>query len=324
MKKTVCLIISLVLFSVSLVGCERPKPVKNRQLNIITTDFSTYDWTVEILGEKRADYNVSMLYDRGTDMHSFEPTAVDVVNISLCDMFVFEGGQSEEWIEKTLSGAENKDKITVNIIEELKDIVKTEETVEGMQEEKHHTDGENEIDEHIWLSVRNAEKAVSVICEKLSVLDQKNSAVFKKNTERYIENLRKIDGEYRSAVENAENKTLVFGDRFPFRYLADDYGLKYYAAFSGCSAESEAGFKTVMFLAEKIDENNLSTVLTIDNSNNKIADTVIENTKQKNQKILSLNSLQSVSKKDIENGLKYTDVFMKNLEVLKTALKTEE
>ena len=188
-----------------------------------------------------------------------------------------------------------------------------------------HEDGEEkEYDEHIWLSLKNASKCVESIAEAVSEADPDNSSVYRKNADEYISRINALDAEYQSAVAAAPVKTLLFGDRFPFRYMTDDYGLTYYAAFVGCSAETEASFETITFLADKVDALSLDSVITIEGSDHRIADTVVNSTKKRNQKVLSLNSMQSVTSKDIENGADYIGIMKENLETLKDALKQEE
>ena len=211
---------------------------------------------------------------------------------------------------------------TINLMEVLGDSIKEEETVEGMQESGHgHEDeDEKEYDEHVWTSLRNASVICGIIAETLEEMDPENKDVYASNAAAYQEKLSDLDTEYQNTVDSAKQNTLLFADRFAFRYLVDDYGLNYYAAFSGCSAESEASFKTVTFLAEKLDELGLKTVLTIEKSDDRIAQTVIENTETKDQKILELNSMQSITSDEIADGVTYLSVIEDNLDVLKEAL----
>lgn len=298
---------------------------------IICTTFPEYDWVLNILGNKAADFDLILLQDKGADLHSYQPTVKDIARISSCDMFVYVGGESDEWVEKALKNARNKNMIVINMMEVLGDTVREEEIVEGMQEsdehehhhegeEHHHEEEETEYDEHVWLSLKNASVVTQALSDAVQKLDSKNASVYKANTAAYLKELAALDAEYAAAVAKVKTKTLVFADRFPFRYLTDDYGLRYYAAFAGCSAESEASFETIIFLAKKIDEYALNTVLTIEKSNKKIAKTVVSNTKTKKQQILEMDSLQSVTQKEIKNGKTYLNTMRQNLAVLKTAL----
>ena len=194
-----------------------------------------------------------------------------------------------------------------------------EEVADELAGHDHHE--ETEYDEHVWLSLKNAELYVNKIAEDLSALDTANAESYKKNAEAYNKQLSELDTQYADVVKKATNKYLLFGDRFPFRYLVDDYGIKYYAAFVGCSAETEASFETVSFLAKKMDELGLKHVMTIEGPNKKIAETIIQNTKDKNQDILTLNSMQSTTEQDIESGETYLGIMQQNLEVLKKALQ---
>lgn len=303
----------------------------DRKLNIVTTIFPEYDWTRNILGNREADVNLTMLLDNGTDLHSFQPAVKDIMKVSSCDLLIYVGGESDQWIEDALESAQNKDMKTINLMEVLGDTIKEEETVEGMQDSEHehgHEDehahegeDEKEYDEHVWTSMRNASVICDAIAETLGEMDPENKEIYQTNAENYKAKLSTLDQKYQETVDTDRQNTLIFADRFAFRYLVDDYGLNYYAAFSGCSAESEASFKTVTFLAGKLDELGIKTVLTIEKSDDRIAQTVIENTKKKDQKILELNSMQSITSDEIKNGVTYLSVMEDNLKVLKEALK---
>lgn len=293
-----------------------------KKLKIVTTIFPEYDWTRTVLGDREADVDLTMLLDNGTDLHSFQPAVKDIMKVSSCDLLIYVGGESDQWIEDALESAQNKDMKTINLMEVLGDTIKEEENVEGMQESGHgrEDEDEKEYDEHVWTSLRNASVICGIIAETLEEMDPENKDVYASNAAAYQEKLSNLDTEYQNTVDSAKQNTLLFADRFAFRYLVDDYGLNYYAAFSGCSAESEASFKTVTFLAEKLDELGLKTVLTIEKSDDRIAQTVIENTKTKDQKILELNSMQSITSDEIADGVTYLSVIEDNLDVLKEAL----
>ena len=506
------------------------KSESDGELKIVTTIFPEYDWVKTILGDKAENSELTLLLDNGVDLHSYQPTAEDIVKIKECDMFVYVGGESDEWVEDVLEASENKDMVVINLLDVLGDSVKEEEIVEGMEhehehehskevstfedsevqdrelsdwegdwqsayplvldgsldkawehkaeegdmtaaeykdyytkgyktdytaisihdnkisftdnkgnvtesaykyngfyiqnwstetkaamyrfeaedkeagapiyiefndhiiepsdaehfhirmsnesydaivdpegnwptffdaslspegvcdevighgkheddededdeehedadhedadhEEHEHEEGEEEKDEHVWLSLKNASVLCEEIATQLGTIDEANKDFYKSNYEAYKKELDDLDAEYQAAVEAGDKDTILFGDRFPFRYMVDDYGLKYYAAFAGCSAESEASFDTVIFLAGKVDELGLPAIMTIEGDDHKIAETVQENTKSKDQKILTLDSLQSTTSKDIENGTTYLSVMKSNLDVLKEALK---
>ncbi len=292
--------------------------------SIVCTTFPEYDWVMNILGEKASNFDVTLLQNNGTDLHSYQPSVKDIAKISKADLFVYVGGESDKWIEKVVAQSVNKNQVVVNMMEVLGDKVREEEIVEGMQaeeeEEEDEAEEEVEYDEHVWLSLNNAIDLTNALCGKIVELDSENASVYEKNAAGYTKQLSALDAEYKTTVKSAKKNVVLFGDRYPFRYLTDDYDLKYYAAFVGCSAESEASFETIIFLANKIDELGLNTILTIEKSDKKIAKTVVNNTKNKNQKILELDSLQSITTKEIKNGRNYLSAMKKNLEVLRTAL----
>ena len=512
MKKVISVLLAVLMLIEMLSGCMNktdvptsenisPAPqtenVPEKELRIVTTIFPEYDWIREILGDKAGNAEITMLLDNGVDLHNYQPTADDIIKISDCDLFIYVGGESDGWVEDALKNATNKEMKVINLLEVLKDTVKTEEAVPGMQAEEGHNHGysnfadsdvqdrtlsdwggdwksvypylrdgvldevmerkaengsktteeyrayyktgyktdvsqitidaenntmcfvkngvaakatyeykgyqiydyasgsrgvryffeaasgdadapkyvqfsdhgigpgkaehfhiyfgndgfdalsqemdnwptyypvdmsgedikedmleheEKEYDEHVWLSLKNAETLVGAISESLQELDPDNKDTYAANTAAYVEKLSAIDADYQAAVDGATYKTVLFGDRFPFRYLVDDYGLSYYAAFAGCSAESEASFETVSFLAQKMDELNLPCVLTIEGKEHRIAETVVENTTAKDQKVLTMDSMQSTTSKDVENGTTYLSVMEQNLSVLKQAL----
>lgn len=302
----------------------------DKKISIVTTIFPIYDWTKNILGDKAKDAELTMLLDSGTDLHSYQPTADDVMKITNCDMFIYVGGESDDWVDDALKDVSNKNMVVINLMETLGDNKKEEEVVEGMEEDGHEHEGESEehegkegpeYDEHIWLSLKNAVILCDEIEKGLEKIDPDNADTYKANLEAYTKKLNDLESEYAGAAKNAKTKTLLFGDRFPFRYLTEDYGLDYFAAFSGCSAESEASFETISFLAKKIAALGLECVLTIDDSDKKIAKTIIDNTKTKAQKILNLDSMQSVTEKDVNEGADFIKIMKDNLSVLKEALK---
>lgn len=372
------------------------------KLQIVTTIFPVYDWVVNVLGENPADAEVTMLLDSGVDLHSYQPAAGDIMKISRCDLFIYVGGESDEWVDDALEEAVNDDMVVIDLLDVLGDDVRVEEVVEGMQADEHehgdedehanddhetdedahndvdektdedahndadeindedthnnsdeinnsdektdedeHNDADDknngetyddvrddagtddqdeEYDEHVWLSLRNASVFADSIAGALGAVDPDNAVTYAENAELYKGKLSALDAEYSAAVEKGTVKTLLFGDRFPFRYLVDDYGLSYYAAFSGCSAETEASFETISFLSKKVDELSLHTVMTIEGTDHRIAETIIQNTKSKDQQIVTMDSMQSTTSKDVSNGATYLSVMEKNLEALKEAV----
>ena len=499
MNKIIYTFISLLLTAVILISCgENNATAKNDKLSVVATIFPEYDWVCEILGDKAENVEVTMLLDNGVDLHSYQPTIDDIAKISDCDMFIYVGGESDGWVKNALKNAKNDKMKVINLLEVLGDSVKTEELVEGMQEEEHdhahhheeiteadienrslsdfsgewkslypyiddlgeyfehkaeedddktttketyiekykiswfceadkisidgnkiiftYSDGktysadykysgyriktnedgkiasvryqfetdengapkyvqfndhghepqksehfhiyfgdngfdalmdaknnpffvksalstneileelmghehEEEKDEHVWLSLKNAKILCKAIADNLSEIDPQNKDIYSANVSAYIKKLSALDEEYKKMANASIRKVVLFGDRFPFRYLADDYGLDYYAAFVGCSAETEASFETIAFLSKKTDELRLPCVLTIEGVNHKIADTVVANTSAKNQKVLTMDSMQATTSSDVKNGATYISVMEKNLDVLREALK---
>ena len=327
MKKILPILLGLALLF-SLAACAAgPAPAQTdaaaEKLSVVTTIFPEYDWLRQIVGET-GGVELTLLLDRGVDLHSYQPSVDDIVKISTCDLFVYVGGVSDEWVEDVLEDAANPAMRVVNLLEVLGDAVKEEEIVEGMEAEHDHDHEDEEegpeYDEHVWLSLKNAAAFCRALAGELGALDGANKAAYEANAAAYIEKLEALDGAYAAAVESASRKTLLFADRFPFRYLVDDYGLSYYAPFAGCSAESEASFETVLFLANKVDELGLNCVLQIESADGSIAKTVCDTAKSGNIRVLTMDSLQSSTLEDARNGVEYLSVMEKNLTVLKEAL----
>ena len=506
MKKIFALLLAFLMTVGVLAGCgkqagsdaaDSASNTDNKKLKVVTTIFPEYDWVRQILGDKAESADITMLLDNGVDLHSYQPTADDIVKISDCDLFIYVGGESDGWVEDALKNATNKNMKVINLLDVLKDTVKTEEAMPGMQAEEGHNHGyshfddsdvqdrtlsdwagdwqsvypylqngtldavmerkaengdksaaeyrayyetgyqtdvsqitidaennticfvkdgiaakavyeykgyqiydyesgsrgvryffeavsgdadapkyvqfsdhgiapgkaehfhiysgndgfdalsqemenwptyypadmsgdeiaadmleheEKEYDEHVWLSLKNAKTLCEAIADALEELDADNKDAYAANTAAYVQQLTALDENYQNMVASAARKTVLFGDRFPFRYLVDDYGLSYYAAFAGCSAESEASFETVSFLANKVDELDLPCVLTIEGAQHKIAETIVQNTAEKDQKILTMDSMQSTTSDDVKSGTTYLSVMEQNLSVLSEAL----
>lgn len=314
MKKIIAILLAAVLLTAAFAGCSGKKP-EDGKLKIITTIYPVYEWVRQVTaGTQNTD--VSLLLNKGVDMHSFQPTTKDIVNISSCDVFVYVGGESDEWVGDVLRDASNKNMLTLNLMDALGSLAREEEAVEGMQGEEEEADGEAEYDEHIWLSLKNASVLTSYIAEKLGEKDAANKSAYDNNAKKYTAELNALDSRYAEAVKTAKHDTLIFADRFPFRYMMADYNLKYYAAFSGCSAESEASFKTLVFLADKLKELRLDKLMILDGSDGKIARAVMDTAGTKNVEILTLNSMQS----EIGESDSYLGIMENNLTVLQQAL----
>lgn len=315
------------LLAVLLAGCglsavralaEGPRP-----LSIVCSTFPSYDWVRQILGEDADGVSLTLLLDDGADLHNYQPTVADIAAIQGCDLFVYVGGESDGWAESILAASPQTHTLA------LLDWVDTreEETVEGMEHDDHddeegddHDGHAHEQDEHVWLSLRRAETLVGVLARELGALRPEAALRWQKNADAYIRQLQALDEQYTAVTQQAANKTLLFADRFPFRYLAEDYGLSYYAAFSGCSAETEASFETVLFLVGKLRELQLPAVLTIENADGALARTVIANAGM-DVPVLEMNSCQSVTAAQLATGKTYLALMEGNLAVLAQALE---
>lgn len=308
----------------ALTSCSNTKEPdaegKKDKKEIICTTFPQYDWVREILGEDNENFSLHLLGEDGGDLHNYQPTTGDMIQISDCDLFISVGGESDAWVEDAVKGSINKNQKFLKLMDLLGEKLKEEEHVEGMEDEHKEVHEEIEYDEHIWLSLSNAQIIVKEISAVIAAMDDNNAEQYHKNAEKYCNQLEDLSNRYKETVDQSDNRVLLFGDRFPFRYLVEDYGISYYAAFDGCSTETEASFETVTFLAEKIKEYHLSSVLVLENSDRKIAEAIIANTDTKDQKILEVNSLQSITKEEIDQGRTYISTMEENLETLKQAL----
>lgn len=316
-KRLICsLAACLLMMALPAAGMEN---AQEEPLKIVTTIFPLYDWITNVLGDNPGHADVTMLLDNGVDFHSYQPTADDMLTISTCDLFIYVGGESDRWVTEALHGAVNEDMVVVNLLEELGDSAREEELAEGMQTNGEEDDGKG-YDEHIWLSLKNAAFLAGRIREAVAALDEAHADVYEENTGIYVQKLDELDQACEDTVSKAQIRTVLFGDRFPFRYLTDDYGLTYYAAFDGCSAETEASFETIMFLAQKMDELSLHTCLVTEGSDRRIAETIVNSTKTRDQQILAMNSMQAVTSGQREEGVTYLSLMKENLEVLQQAL----
>lgn len=326
-RKTGIISLAMAVAAAGLTGCGASRESDTAavtggantsgKLSVVCTIFPEYDWVKQVMGDHADEANVTYLLSSGTDLHNYQPTASDIMSISSCDIFIHVGGESDKWVDDALDEAVNKDMQVIDLLELLGDSAKEEEIKEGMEaEEEEDGDDEVEYDEHVWLSLKNAKVVCSAISEALSKADPDNAADYSSSLDDYTKKLDDMDESFRAVTENAENKTLIFGDRFPFRYLFDDYGLDYYAAFVGCSAESEASFSTISFLSDKLNELECDTIFTIENSDKSIAEAVIRNSDRKDCTVAELNSIQSVSMNDVNSGVTYLSLMQQNCDVL--------
>ncbi|MDD3413881.1 MAG: metal ABC transporter substrate-binding protein [Lachnospiraceae bacterium] len=310
-----------VLCMTVLVGCAKERTTSlekqetNQKINVVATIFPEYDFLRQIAGDK---INLTMLLTPGAESHSFEPTPQNVKNVNNADLFVYVGGDSDAWVESILdSTAENSMKVIT-----LMDCVEVveEETVEGMtpeEEEEGKVETEPEYDEHVWTSPRNAQLIVQKLCNALSEVDPENAKVYQQNTTDYIKKLEQLDQSFQDVVNHSVRKEIIVGDRFPFRYFADAYGLTYYAAFPGCAADAEPSAQTIAFLTDKVKEDKIPVVFHIELSNEKVCNSICEASGAKSE---LLNAVHNISKEDFESGVTYLELMQKNVEVLKEAL----
>lgn len=315
MKKALAILLCFTMLIGSLCACGNAHKSDDGKLKIVVTIFPEYDWLRVLMGEHFRDAEVHMLLDSGTDLHNYQPTAQDMALITDCDLFVYIGGESDEWVEETLSAVGGNQKILcmMDIISGL-----AEEFSEGMQAEEDVED-EGAKDEHIWLSLKNAQELVKALCGALCEVDSESCETYRANCKSYCQSLAELDEAYSEMCAQAAYFTILVADRFPFRYLTEDYGLDYYAAFPGCAAASDISFETVGFLAQKLKDLALPAVIIIDGSDSKVAQTIIESAGT-NAKVLMLDSCQCVSSKEIEDGANYLDKMISNLEILREAL----
>lgn len=318
MKKLFLMLTSLFcLCTILFTGCrEKSQAAKEGQITVLSTIFPAYDWAKNLTAGSDSVF-VDLLLKDGVDLHSYQPSASDIVKISTADIFIYVGGESDAWVEKALENAANEKMLVINLMQVLKGFVKTEELVEGMQkdhEDEHGESEEEELDEHVWLSLNNAIACSNEIARALMEKDEANASVYMANLVAYVDKLAALKQEYANAFSE---KTIIVCDRFPFRYLTDEFGLKYFAAFAGCSAESEASFDTIAFLSVRLHEQNSEKVFVTESSDKKIARTVVSSSGVKDCKIAVLDSMQSTTLKQANKGANYLDIMKANLEALK-------
>ncbi|MDE6657245.1 MAG: metal ABC transporter substrate-binding protein, partial [Oscillospiraceae bacterium] len=292
-------VLALSALLLNLTGCHVTQANQTSNLDkltIVCTAFPEYDWTKELLGSHVEDVNLIYLLNNGMDLHNYQPSAKDMITISNCDVFIYTSNGSENWVNDVLREVTNSDMQVINLMDIVS--VKEEELKEGMQPEEQE-ETEPEYDEHVWLSVRNAEMICNAINHILCEIDSEHVQDYQANLASYQEKLDNLDKNFAQMTEQSSVKTMIFADRFPFRYFADDYGLDYYAVFTGCSAETESSFETILFLAQKIDALHADNIFKIENSSDDLAESIIASTSEKNQNIINLNSMQSVNTEDI-------------------------
>lgn len=326
MKRRFAFLLTLCLgWSVFLGGCGGTLPKPDGRLQVVCTIFPEYDWARQLThGVDGVD--LTLLVQNGTDLHSYQPSVRDIAEIARADVFCYVGGVSDTWVNDVLDTTENHTAQLVSMAEAAH--ADEEVTVEGMQEEHHDHDHDHdhdeqeeepELDEHVWLSLRRAQLACEAMRDALCAADPVHADTYRQNCDAYVQQLQALDARFQTMTESAARSTIVVADRFPFRYLAEDYGLTYYAAFPGCSAETEASFETIVFLSDKVKSLELPGVLTIEGSNQSMARTILENA-DSDGFIDTMQSLQAVSRKEIREGVTYLSKMEENYTVLEQAL----
>lgn len=306
-KIMIALLAIFTLFSLS--SCKVKDDLK---IHVVSTIFPEYDWTKELTKDS-SNIKLELINDEGIDFHSFQPSVDDIVSISKADIFIYVGGESDEWVDDALKNKKNKDMVILNLLDLLGDKALEEETKEGMESEE-----ASELDEHVWLSIKNAKFFIEKIKDALVSVDKDNKDLYEANYNSYLDKLNELDNKYEESLKNAKTKTLLFADRFPFLYLLSDYNIDYFAAFKGCSTESEASFETITFLVNKVNELNIKYLIVVDRENS-ISTTIKNNTNTKDQEIIMLYSMQTVSK-DSLNKASYLSYMEDNLENIKVAV----
>lgn len=307
-------LLGVFLFALGGAGCGEKK---SGALDIVCTIFPQYDW-VQALTEGNDEIDLTLLQSSGIDLHNYQPSAADKVKILKCDLLVYVGGESDKWVEDMLTDpAGNPDRKVLKLLDHV-DALDEEEVPGG--EHDHDDEQAGAKDEHVWLSLKNAHRLAEALGGVLGAVDPEHRALYEENTNAYVAEIDALEKEYAEAMQAPKRKILLFGDRFPFRYLVEDYGLTYYAAFSGCSAETEASFEVIETLVEAVNSNALPYILVLESSDKKIAEQIRKSTETKNQTILVMNSIQSVTQRQIEGGANYLSLMKENLETLKKAL----
>lgn len=334
MKKLICFIGVFVVFAGLLCGCSVDKASSEQEkgadnIRIVCTAFPEYDWVMNLLGDAKEHFDVTLLIQNNADIHNYQPSAQDVITMKEADLFLYIGGESDAWVQDLLVSDGTLSEHAISLLEMLGDQVLTQELIHEMLHEgsehvhdhEHAHEHEDTLpDEHVWLSLENAKTICKYLSERLILLAPEHEKTISDNTVKYMEELRVLGEEYASMIAESAGAPLIFGDRFPFGYLAWEYDLVCRAAYTGCNAEVEVGFDTIISLAEQVDILQASYVLVIDGSDRELAKTIIRTAKTENIEILELNSMQSVSLEDIQGGATYLGIMRENLAVLQKAL----
>ena len=317
MKKLLSIIV-IICCIFSLIGvlsaCDG-NDWENGNLKVVTSITPVYDWTMNVLGERANSVNMKNMLNNGSDMHSYQASVSDISKIVTCDLLIYVGGESDEWIEKALKQSKKDDIIVIKLLDVIDDVL---DEAEGIEDEDH--DHEGAVDEHIWMSLKRAKIAVNAISDALEKLDADNANEYATNAASYCNKLDELDGKYQQAVSTAAHKTLIVADRFPFAYLFDDYGLGYYAAFPGCSATTDPSMSTIYALVDRVNALQAKVLIITESGDEKIANKIKELSNSKDQEILSLDSMQSIAAKSITSEVNYLSIMQRNLDVLRVAI----
>lgn len=316
-KKVVSAIFIIMLAGLFFSSCAIKKPITNidnNKLNIVTTIFPPYDFTRQIC----ADYaDITMLLRPGCEAHNYEPTPKDIIKIQTCDIFIYNGGESDEWVEKILSSFDSSKIKLVKMTDAVTLYEEQQTGAHNTHTHKHEHEHKTEWDEHVWTSPVNAIKICNLICDTLCNIDTDNSTVYKTNTQQYTEKLKQLDEEFKNTVKGAKSNTLIFADRFPARYFTEQYNLKFFAAFPGCADQTEPSSATLAYITDKVKLQKVKYVFYIEFSNQKIADVVCEQTGAKK---LMFNSCHNVTAQQFKNGITYLDLMRQNLKNVTEAI----
>ena len=312
LKKLVVIMLISFLGVTVITGCASKNDA--HKYTIVATSFPGYDFARAIVKDSK-NIEVKMLLKPGGESHTYEPTPEDIKLIKRSQLFIYVGGDSDEWVSKILN---NVDKNNTQIVK-LIDLVDTKEEVlkEGMESDEEDNQEEAEIDEHVWTSPKNAIEIVNKLENKIEKIDQEDQKYFVNNAKKYINKLNSLDKSFKKVIKNSKRKEIIVGDRFPLRYFVEEYGLDYYAAFPGCSEQTEDSANTISFLVKKVKQDQIPVILKIELSSGNIAKTI---SKETNTKVLEFNSAHNITQKDFDAGITYIDLMKKNLKVLEEAL----
>ncbi len=320
MKRIISILFILVLLGSQTACVGAQQHADDGKITIVATTFPEYDWLQQLTaGSDRIE--LKLLIDTGVDLHSYQPSVSDIVTIATCDVFVYIGGASESWVTDALEAASNPHMTVIDlmaVLEQYRELCGGDH--HDHDHDHDHDDHDHAADEHIWLSIVNARHICTYLSAWLQDLDPDNARLYASNAEGYLSALSAMDARYRATVDTAAHHTVIFADRFPFAYLMEDYGIHAHAAYEGCSAETEVSFVTVAELTAELDAEGLPGVLVIDDSDHRIADTVIAGSSDPSRKVYTLQSMQAIGTVDIHRGVTYLEIMDENLAVLQQVL----